>query len=234
MYAKPKVKTIVMKDSVPVVTIDGPGGSGKGTVTSLLASELGWHLLDSGALYRLTALAALNRGIALDDEAAVAKLAANLDVQFIAGTGILLDGEHVELAIRQEAIGLGASRIAAFPAVRAALLARQQAFAVLPGLVADGRDMGTVVFPDAPVKIFLIASAEERAKRRFLQLQGQGVNVSLERLLEDIVRRDEQDANRAVAPMIPADDAIVLDSTQLTIQEVLARVVDEMHAKGVM
>ncbi|WP_087108961.1 (d)CMP kinase [Parendozoicomonas haliclonae] len=229
-----------MENSVPVVTIDGPGGSGKGTVCGLLARELGWHLLDSGALYRLTALAAINHGVSLDDEASLEVLAAHLDVQFVAGDGdqvppgIILEGEPVEKAIRQEEIGLGASKIAALPAVRSALLSRQQAFAELPGLVADGRDMGTVVFPNAPVKIFLTASAEERAKRRFIQLQEQGVDVSLDRLLEDIIRRDEQDANRAVAPMIPADDAIVLDSTKLTIQEVLARVLEEMRKKAVI
>lgn len=237
---KRKAKAIVIENIVPVVTIDGPGGSGKGTIAGLLARELGWHLLDSGALYRLTALAAINHGVALDDEKSLTVLAAHLDVQFLAGdkeggsAGIVLEGEHVEQAIRNEDVGISASKIAALPAVRQALLSRQQAFAEAPGLVADGRDMGTVVFPDAPVKIFLTACAEERAKRRYLQLQEQGVGVSLDRLLEDIIRRDEQDANRAVAPMKPADDAIVLDSTKLTIQEVLGRVMDEMRRKGVI
>lgn len=229
----------MIRNDVPVVTIDGPGGSGKGTVCALLARELGWHLLDSGALYRLTALAARKRTINLDDEQAVAVVAEHLDVQFLAGfaeepTKILLDGNDVTAAIRQEEIGIAASKVATQPAVRSALLARQQAFAELPGLIADGRDMGTVVFPNAPVKIFLTASAEERAKRRFLQLQEQGVNVSLDRLLEDIVRRDEQDTNRAVAPMKPADDAIILDSTRLSIQEVLTRVKALMEQKALV
>ena len=229
----------MIRNDVPVVTIDGPGGSGKGTVCALLARELGWHLLDSGALYRLTALAARKRTINLDDEQAVAVVAEHLDVQFLAGdagepTKILLDGNDVTAAIRQEEIGIAASKVATQPAVRSALLARQQAFAELPGLIADGRDMGTVVFPNAPVKIFLTASAEERAKRRFLQLQEQGVNVSLDRLLEDIVRRDEQDTNRAVAPMKPANDAIILDSTKLSIQEVLTRVKALMEEKALV
>ena len=229
----------MIHNDVPVVTIDGPGGSGKGTVCALLARELGWHLLDSGALYRLTALAACKRTINLDDEQAVAVVAEHLDVQFLAGgagepTKILLDGNDVTAAIRQEEIGIAASKVATQPAVRSALLARQQAFAELPGLIADGRDMGTVVFPNAPVKIFLTASAEERAKRRFLQLQEQGVNVSLDRLLEDIVRRDEQDTNRAVAPMKPADDAIILDSTKLSIQEVLTRVKELMEQRALV
>lgn len=229
----------MIHNDAPVVTIDGPGGSGKGTVCALLAQELGWHLLDSGALYRLTALAAHQRTIDLDDEQAVAVVAEHLDVQFLAGdagepTKILLDGNDVTTAIRQEEIGIAASKVATQPAVRSALLARQQAFAELPGLIADGRDMGTVVFPNAPVKIFLTASAEERAQRRFLQLQEQGVNVSLDRLLEDIVRRDEQDTNRAVAPMKPANDAIILDSTKLSIQEVLIRVKELMEQKALV
>ena len=229
----------MIHNDAPVVTIDGPGGSGKGTVCALLARELGWHLLDSGALYRLTALAAHQRTIDLDDEQAVAVVAEHLDVQFLAGdagepTKILLDGNDVTTAIRQEEIGIAASRVATQPAVRSALLARQQAFAELPGLIADGRDMGTVVFPNAPVKIFLTASTEERAKRRFLQLQEQGVNVSLDRLLEDIVRRDEQDTNRAVAPMRPANDAIILDSTKLSIQEVLTQVKELMEQKALV
>lgn len=229
----------MIHNDAPVVTIDGPGGSGKGTVCALLARELGWHLLDSGALYRLTALAAHQRTIDLDDEQAVAVVAEHLDVQFLAcdagePTKILLDGNDVTTAIRQEEIGIAASKVATQPAVRSALLARQQAFAELPGLIADGRDMGTVVFPNAPVKIFLTASAEERAQRRFLQLQEQGVNVSLDRLLEDIVRRDEQDTNRAVAPMKPANDAIILDSTKLSIQEVLIWVKELMEQKALV
>lgn len=230
----------MIENNTPVVTIDGPGGSGKGTIAGLLARELGWHLLDSGALYRLTALAAMNHGVALDDEASLEVLAAHLDVQFLAGdsegaeASIILEGEHVESAIRNEEVGINASRIAALPAVRDALMSRQQAFAEAPGLVADGRDMGTVVFPNAPVKIYLTAGAEERAKRRYLQLQQQGVDVSLDRLLADIRARDERDMNRAVAPLKPADDAIVLDSTKLTIQEVLGQVMDVMRERGVI
>ena len=224
----------------PVVTIDGPGGSGKGTIAGLLARELGWHLLDSGALYRLTALAAMNHGVALDDEASLEVMAAHLDVQFVAAetdggeSSIILEGEHVEAAIRQENVGVSASRIAALPAVRDALMSRQRAFAEAPGLVADGRDMGTVVFADAPVKIYLTAGAEERAKRRYLQLQARGADVSIERLLADISSRDERDMNRAVAPLKPADDAIVLDSTKLTIQEVLGQVMDVMRERGII
>ncbi len=226
--------------TVPVVTIDGPGGSGKGTICGLLARELGWHLLDSGALYRLTALAAMNHGVALDDEASLEVLAAHLDVQFVAAaresseTSIILEGEHVEKAIRQEEVGTGASKVAVLPKVRRALLSRQQAFAEAPGLVADGRDMGTVVFTYAPLKVFLTAGAEERARRRQLQLQEQGVDVSLDRLLADIQARDERDMNRTVAPLKPADNAIVLDSTKLTIQEVLAQILDEMRNRGLI
>ncbi|MTI14046.1 (d)CMP kinase [Sansalvadorimonas verongulae] len=235
-----------MENTIPVVTIDGPGGSGKGTIAGLLARELGWHLLDSGALYRLTALAAMNHGVALDDEASLDVLAAHLDVQFIAAetdgdeSGIILEGEHVEAAIRQEDVGISASRIAALPAVRDALMSRQRAFAEAPGLVADGRDMGTVVFADAPVKIYLTAGAEERAKRRYFQLkakgqlQAKGADVSIERLLADIRARDERDMSRAVAPLKPADDAIVLDSTKLTIQEVLGQVMDVMRERGII
>ena len=237
---KRKAKAAVIEKRVPVVTIDGPGGSGKGTIAGLLARELGWHLLDSGALYRLTALAAINHGVALDDAASLEVLAAHLDVQFLAAeteggeAGIILEGEHVETAIRNEEVGAAASKVAALPAVRDALMSRQQAFAEAPGLVADGRDMGTVVFPDAPVKIYLTAGVEERARRRQLQLQQQGKDVSLDRLLVDIRARDERDMNRAVAPLKPAEDAIVLDSTKLTIQEVLGRVLDDMRSKGVI
>ncbi len=237
---KRKARPVVNEKNVPVVTIDGPGGSGKGTIAGLLARELGWHLLDSGALYRLTALAAINHGVDLNDEASLEVLAAHLDVQFMAADteggepSIILEGEHVETAIRNEEVGAAASKVAALPAVRDALMSRQRAFAEAPGLVADGRDMGTVVFTDAAVKVYLTAGAEERARRRQLQLQQQGEDVSLDRLLADILARDERDMNRAIAPMKPADDAIVLDSTKLTIQEVLGRVLDEMRSKGVI
>ena len=205
----------------------------------MLARELGWHLLDSGALYRLTALAALNHDVPLDDEESLSVLAAHLDVQFRPGDEgeapqIILEGESVGKAIRHEDVGSSASKVAALPSVRAALLSRQRAFAEVPGLVADGRDMGTVVFPDAPVKIYLTASAEERAKRRQLQLQQQGVDVSLARLLEDIQARDDRDMNRSIAPMKPADDAIVLDSTKLTVQEVLGEILNTLKKRGLI
>lgn len=221
--------------AVHVVTIDGPSGSGKGTIAALLARELGWAFLDSGALYRLTALAALNQGVDFADTAALAVVATTLDVQFLPaedGLVIQLAGERVGDSLRTEEVGAMASRVAALPAVRAALLQRQRDFARHPGLVADGRDMGTVVFPDATVKVFLTASAEERAKRRFEQLRQKGINASFERLLADIQARDERDSQRAVAPLKPADDAIILDSTQMTIQEVFAAVMVQMRLKG--
>ena len=218
-----------------VATIDGPSGSGKGTIAALLARELGWELLDSGALYRVTALAAMNQQVDFADADALALVAAGLDVQFLPaedGLVILLAGERVGNSLRTEEVGAMASQVAALPAVRAALLQRQRDFARLPGLVADGRDMGTVVFPDAAVKVFLTASAEERAKRRFEQLHQKGINASFDRLLADIQARDERDSQRAVAPLKPADDAIILDSTQMTIQEVFAAVMVQMRLKG--
>lgn len=228
------------ENNVPVVTIDGPGGSGKGTIARLLARELGWHLLDSGVLYRLTALAAVNHGVSLEDEESLKVLAAHLDVQFLsgdddtAGGGIVFEGEHVENGIRTEEVGAWAAEIAALPEVRKALLSRQRAFAEMPGLVADGRDMGTVVFKDASIKFYLTASAEERARRRSGQLQAWGVDVSLGRLLADIKARDDQDSNRAIAPLRPAEDAIVIDSTRLTIREVLDNVLGVMRRNAVI
>lgn len=222
----------------PVVAIDGPSGSGKGTVCSRLARQLGWHLLDSGALYRLLALAATRHGIALDNEAALETLAANLDVQFVAaveglhGQRILLEGEEVGDELRTEQAGAGASQVAALPAVRCALLQRQRDFRVAPGLVADGRDMGTVVFSDAPLKVFLTASAEERARRRYLQLKDRVPGVTLPSLLEEIRVRDERDTQRAVAPLKPAHDALLLDSTALSIEQVLERILAEVAARG--
>ncbi|MDO6441999.1 MULTISPECIES: (d)CMP kinase [unclassified Marinobacter] len=214
--------------NAPVIAVDGPGGSGKGTVTQMLARKLGWHLLDSGALYRLTALAATRQHVSLDDEASLVQVAASLDVAFQPTqegepVKVILAGEDVTSDIRTEICGNNASRIAVMQPVRDALLQRQRDFRQEPGLVADGRDMGTVVFPDAPVKIFLTASAEERARRRFGQLKAAGVDVSIDALLEEIRVRDERDMNRSAAPLKPADDAQVIDSTGLSIQEVLGR-----------
>ena len=224
--------------SAPVITIDGPSGSGKGTVAGILAKRLGWNLLDSGALYRLLAFAAGNHGVALDNEALLEKLAAHLDVQFLGATDgkparIILEGDEVTHAIRSEAVAAGASKVAALPAVRDALLQRQRAFQEQPGLVADGRDMGTVVFPDAPLKVFLTASAEERARRRYLQLKAKGDDVSLSGLLDEIRARDERDTQRAIAPLKPAADAIQLDSTELSIEQVLERIMSEIALRDI-
>lgn len=217
--------------SIAVVTIDGPSGSGKGTVSALVAQRLGWNLLDSGALYRLTAVAAQKHGIALDDEAALSQLAATLDVQFLPaeqGVHVVLEGETLGGEFRTEEVGAMASKVAALQGVRNGLFQRQRNFAVSPGLVADGRDMGTVVFTDAPLKIYLTASAEERAKRRFEQLRRKGIDASVSRLLADIEARDKQDSERTVAPLKPADDAIVIDSTAMSIEAVLEAVLDNV------
>ncbi|NNB56432.1 (d)CMP kinase [Pseudomonas fragi] len=227
-----------MMVSAPVITIDGPSGSGKGTVAGILAKRLGWNLLDSGALYRLLAFAAGNHGVALDNEALLEKLAAHLDVQFIGATDgkparIIQEGDDVTHAIRSETVAAGASKVAALPAVRDALLQRQRAFLEFPGLVADGRDMGTVVFPDAPLKVFLTASAEERARRRYLQLKAKGDDVSLSGLLDEIRARDERDTQRAIAPLKPAADAIQLDSTELSIEQVLERIMSEIALRDI-
>ena len=207
-----------------VITIDGPSGSGKGTLSQLLAKKIGFHLLDSGALYRLVALAALKQGVNIQDEQQVEKVAAQLDVRFditAEHTRILLSDEDVTRAIRSEIISMNASVVAAYPGVREALLKRQRDFRQLPGLVADGRDMGTTVFPDADIKIFLTASAEARAQRRYKQLVEKGEPVDINALIKDIQERDERDSKRTVSPLKPAADAILLDSTQMTIEEVL-------------
>ncbi len=209
-----------------VITIDGPSGSGKGTLSQMLARQLGYNLLDSGALYRLVALASMKRGVNLADEQLVAPMALALNVKFQVSenaTSIILDGEDVTDAIRQEVVSMGASQIAAHPTVRSALLERQRVFATTPGLVADGRDMGTEVFPDASVKIFLTASAEARAERRFKQLQRKGEAVDKANLIADIRERDERDSKRAVSPLKPAVDATIIDSTDMSIEQVFAR-----------
>ncbi|TWH64969.1 cytidylate kinase [Azomonas agilis] len=216
---------------IPVIAIDGPSGSGKGTIASLLARHLGWSLLDSGAIYRLVALAAEYHQIPLDQEAKLSELAAGLDVRFIPATeqspaNILLEGQSVTDCIRTEQVGAGASKVAALPQVRAALLQRQRDFRQTPGLIADGRDMGTVVFPDAPLKIFLTASAEERARRRYLQLKDKSPDVTLTSLLGEINARDARDTQRAIAPLVAAPDALSLDSTSLSIDQVLKYILD--------
>ena len=220
-----------MSTKIPVVTIDGPSGSGKGTISQMLAAKLGYHYLDSGALYRLLSVAARRHGVALDNCESLPVIAAHMDIRFQMNADgspskVLLEGENVSSLIRTEDVGADASIVAAFPEVRAALLQRQKAFAKSPGLVADGRDMGTVVFPSADCKIFLTASAEERGKRRYNQLIDKGESVSLAALVDQVRERDERDSTRAVSPLVPADDAIVLDSSELSIAEVLEKVLE--------
>ena len=218
----------------PVLAMDGPSGSGKGTISRLTAGRLGWRLLDSGALYRLVALSARRAGAPLDDESALASLARNLDATFAVaadgGERILLAGDEVTRDIRTEDCGNDASKVAVMPDVRRALLGRQRAYRLPPGLVADGRDMGTVVFPDAEVKIFLTASPEERARRRHKQLMEKGIDVSLSRLFSEVAERDRRDEQRSVAPLKPAEDAVVLDTTGLEIPEVVERVMAIVQA----
>lgn len=221
----------------PVVTIDGPSGSGKGTICQLLAQKLGFHLLDSGALYRISALAALQQALDLGNEESIAQLVAGLAIEFLPdknATKVLLDGVDVSDAIRKEEVGMGASTVAAHPKVRAALMDLQLSFQAPPGLVADGRDMGTTVFPSAGAKIFLTASAEERAERRYKQLIDKGESVSLRALIKGIQARDERDSQRSVSPLRPADDALVLDSTNMPISQVLEVVVDHVESKGIL
>ncbi len=210
---------------IPVIAIDGPSASGKGTVAQSVAEKLGYHYLDSGALYRLLALAASRRGVVLDDEAGLAALAAGLDIRFEGGDA-WLGGERVGDAIRTEACGNGASKIAAYPAVRAALLDLQRAFRTVPGLVADGRDMGSVVFPDAALKLFLTASAEVRADRRVKQLIEKGMDANIQQILHDIRQRDERDSARSVAPLQKCADAGLLDTSAMTIAEAVGEVLE--------
>jgi len=215
----------------PVITIDGPSASGKGTVAERVARALGFHFLDSGALYRLTALSAMKAGVALDDETSVARLAAALPASFHDGAVWLVD-ENVTAAIRAEAVGAGASQVAALPAVRDALLGRQRAYRQPPGLVADGRDMGTVIFPDAPAKVFLTASAEARAERRYKQLIEKGNSANLTDLVADMQARDARDTSRAVAPLRPAPDALLLDTTHMDIDSAVQAVLAHYRSRS--
>ncbi len=215
-----------MSTHVPVLTLDGPSGVGKGTVCLLVAKNLGWHILDSGSLYRLLALSA-GDDVDLTDASQLADLAMNMQIEYVTSgdaLGIYLRGENVSEAIRTEATGVLASKVAAIPEVRAALLDKQKAFALAPGLVADGRDMGTTVFPQAKLKVFLTASAEERAKRRYKQLKDKGVSANLSQLTVELQERDERDSTRSASPLLAADDAITIDTSDLSIDEVCKQV----------
>ena len=225
--------------SGPIITVDGPSGAGKGTLCQMLAAKLSWALLDSGALYRVTALAAKQHAVAMDNEAGLEAIAAHLDVQFQvsaeqAGVQVILEGENVTSDLRTEETGAIASQVAAVNVVRSALLERQRAFQQQPGLIADGRDMGTVVFPDAELKVYLTASAEERGQRRYKQLIEAGKDANLAQIINDIEVRDDRDMNRAVAPLKPAEDAIVIDSTSMSIEAVFEQVQQAAHKTGLL
>lgn len=214
---------------IPVVTIDGPGGVGKGTVSLRVAKQLGWHTLDSGALYRILALAALQNKVSLEDENTLTTLAYNLEVQFVpksdfSAIQVILNGQEVSETLRHESCGNAASQIATYQSVRQALLARQRAFHQEPGLVADGRDMGTIVFPDAPIKFFLTASIDVRAERRYKQLKEKGINANLSQIIKEIGERDQRDSTRPIAPLIAATEAWIIDTTQAPIEQVVAQI----------
>lgn len=225
-----------MSDLSPVITIDGPSGSGKGTMAKRLASALGWHLLDSGVLYRILAMAAKQHAVDLHNAEALQVLAEHLDVVFDVTPGnepacVILESQDITDVIRTEEWGGAASKIAEIPEVRAALLSRQRAFRNWPGLVTDGRDMGTVIFPDAQLKIFLVASREERAKRRYNQLREKGINVTLDAVLDEVVERDERDRVRTASPLKPATDAMLVDTTGLTVENVFLHILKEVEKR---
>ncbi len=225
---------MIDSSDIPVITVDGPSGTGKGTLCGILASWLDWHLLDSGALYRIVAAGAMKHKLDFADESALAKLALTLDVNFSAprpgqDVAVYFEGEEVSHLIRNEECGHFASLVAAYPEVRVSLLQRQRDFQQPPGLIADGRDMGTVVFPDAKLKFYLGASAEIRAKRRYEQLKEKGIDVNLAQLSADIAERDARDSERAVSPLRPADDAILVDTSDITIQQVVAQVAEQVR-----
>ena len=223
----------VNNSGFPVVTVDGPAGAGKGTVAAGLAGKLGWRLLDSGLLYRLTALAAVREGVELDDDAALVALAGSMNVELTPTGEVMVSGARQESgALRTEAVGVNAARIATLPGVRQALLQQQRLCAGPPGLIAEGRDMGTVVFPEAGFKFFLTASVQERARRRYLQLRNRGAAVSLERVLSDLVERDQTDSSRSVAPLKPAADAVQLDSTGLSAELVVEKMMNFLQRQG--
>lgn len=225
-----------MAKQCPIITIDGPGGTGKGTVGQILARELGWHFLDSGVLYRALALAAVKHNVTFDNEPALVILAAHLDIQFITADSeveprLIFEGEDVTESIRTEQCGSIASKVSVLRGVREALLERQRAFAEPPGLVTDGRDMGSIVFPNATLKVFLMASCEERARRRHKQLKEKGINANIDTLVHELAERDTRDRQRAVSPLVPAKDAMIIDTTTLSVNDVVDRVLQEVKQR---